>query len=224
MQGPVGRIVGQIKEKGFFLFHPSLANEAHGHVGESVGGVKPRPWIEGVIHEGQPPGRLRIHEVRSSGDDSEIFVKAPLQRPIVGVMIPQVPLARHQGVIATCLKHLGQSGALLVEVALVRLIGHGARGFRGFGHVPNPCLVRVKPCHEAGSRGAASAGIIKLGETQAALSQRVEMRRANFPSVATDVGITHIIHQNHDDVGPLPLLGVDVLHASIARQNPAARP
>ena len=42
---------------------------------------------------------------------------------------------------------------------------------------------------------------MKLGKAQTVGRQFVQMRRVNFTAVATDIRPTHVIHQDHEDVG-----------------------
>ncbi len=82
-----------------------------------------------------------------------------------------------------------------------------AGGFEDFGnrhHVfPQQglplVLARIQPRNQRGAGGGTFGAIVKLGKPQALGRQPVEMRRANFTAVTTDVRPSHVIaHDEHN--------------------------
>ena len=100
-----------------------------------------------------------------------------------------MPLAGHQRVVAPWLEDLRDRDAFTVEktaktldAAIVRL-GLG----RCVGHVPDPGLMRMQPGEQRRPRGAAAAGVVKLGEPEAIGGELVEVRSFDLPTVAADI-------------------------------------
>ena len=48
--------------------------------------------------------------------------------------------------------------------------------------------------------GVTLGGVVELGETQPALGQPVEVGSLDFPAIAADVGISHVIDHDQDNV------------------------
>ena len=61
--------------------------------------------------------------------------------------------------------------------------------------------MRIGSCEEAGTRGTTSAGVIELGESQSIARQTVEVGRFNLTTITTDIGPSHIIRHDNDDIG-----------------------
>ena len=106
-----------------------------------------------------------------------------------------MPLAGHVGAIACRLEGFRNGDAVAIQISAVTIkavIAH---------HVTDSCLVRVEPCEQRGAGGAATAGVVKLGEANPVLGESVEMGCLNFPAIASDVGPAHVIRHDEDDVG-----------------------
>jgi len=63
--------------------------------------------------------------------------------------------------------------------------------------------VRVEPGEERGPGGAASGGVVELGEADAVAGEGIEVWRVDFASVATDVGEADVVAEDDEDVGSL---------------------
>ena len=66
-----------------------------------------------------------------------------------------------------------------------------------------PAWWRISAGEQRGTGGAAAAGVVKLGETYAALSECVEIGRVDLCAVTANVAPPHVIGHGDDDVGPL---------------------
>jgi len=66
--------------------------------------------------------------------------------------------------------------------------------------VPDARLMRMQTRQERSPCRAASRGVVKLREPNAARRKGVQLRRLDFAAVTADVGITHVIGHNQDDV------------------------
>ena len=51
----------------------------------------------------------------------------------------------------------------------------------------------------------ALGGVVELGETQSAPGQLVEVGGFDFPAIAADIRVTHVIDHDENDVGPGPV-------------------
>ena len=129
-------------------------------------------------------------------------IEPPLPRPVVpraaGLDLGgDVPLAGHVRRVAGSVHHLGDGADVFVQVALVAgevAVAH---------HVPDAGLVRVSAGEQRGAGGAAAAGVVKLGEPHAALSECVEVGRVDLTAVTANIAPAHIIGHGDDDIGPL---------------------
>jgi hypothetical protein len=61
-------------------------------------------------------------------------------------------------------------------------------------------LVLVKTGEQGSPRRTTTSRVIELGEPESVLGKRVEVRGKDFPSIASDVGVPHVIRQNEHDV------------------------
>ena len=86
-----------------------------------------------------------------------------------------------------------------------RPASRGCRATRGASDRPgNPC----PPGGDRGpssmsARGAATRRVVELREANAALRERIDVRRGNLAAVAAEVGEAHVIHEDDEDVGAL---------------------
>ena len=106
-----------------------------------------------------------------------------------------MPLARHQRAIATGAQHFGNGDTIIAQVALI-----GARA-TVLHHVADAGLVGVETGQQRGAGGAAARAIVHLRAADAVTLHVIEIGRLNFGAIAADVGITHVIDQDDDDVG-----------------------
>ena len=110
----------------------------------------------------------------------------------------QVPLAGHHGAIPALPETLGQG----------RHVGQDSAAVTGnapiLGHVSHARLVLVNPAQQGRTRGAAAAGVVKLGKSQSIGGQLVQRRRFNLTAVTTEIRITRIISQDQNNIRLFP--------------------
>ena len=70
-------------------------------------------------------------------------------------------------------------------------------------HVSDACLVWVQSRQQRCARGAATRRVVELRESQSAVRQPVKVRRLHLAAVAAEVGITHVIVQNQQNIRSL---------------------
>ena len=73
--------------------------------------------------------------------------------------------------------------------------------------MPDPDLVRMESSHQGGPGWAASSAVVELGKAHAPLGQSVEVGGVDFTAMITEVGKTHVVYHDKDDVRPLGGLG-----------------
>ena len=61
--------------------------------------------------------------------------------------------------------------------------------------------VSVVTGKELGPGGVTLRGVVELGEAQTVLCELVEVGGLDFPAIAADVGVPHVIDHNQDKVG-----------------------
>ena len=127
--------------------------------------------------------------------------EATLKRPVelVGIAlwmrdIGDMPFADGVALITRGFQGLGNRDAALVQVAGVTF------ELPVLHHVPDARLMRIEAGEQRGTRGAAAGRVVELREPQAALCQRVQIRRVDLAAVATDVGKAHVIGKNVNNV------------------------
>ena len=54
------------------------------------------------------------------------------------------------------------------------------------------------------ARRPAAGCVVKLGEAQSVVREPIQVGRLNLATVTTDVGKTHVIRHDDQEVGPLP--------------------
>ena len=64
-------------------------------------------------------------------------------------------------------------------------------------------LVRVEAGQQRGPGRAAAPGVVELGELRAAFGEGVEVRGGNLTPIASDIGESHVVDHDQDDVGAL---------------------
>ena len=132
-----------------------------------------------------------------------MLVKPAVQR-VELLLAAQVPLADHPGDITRGFHAVGDRN--LVER---QAEGDGVAAGAGVQLVTKPLLIAAG--HQPGPRRTAHrARDVPVAETHRAFGQRVDVRGAyvlgTLPLIA-DVGIPLIIREDHDDIGPIRLLG-----------------
>ena len=70
-------------------------------------------------------------------------------------------------------------------------------------HVADAGLVRIEASEQAGPGRTAAAGVIELGEAEPGSSEPIKLRRLDLAAIAADVGVAHVIGEDHHDVGPV---------------------
>jgi hypothetical protein len=68
-------------------------------------------------------------------------------------------------------------------------------------HVPDSGLVGVEAGEQACPRRAATGGVIELREPQAVRGEVVEVRGADFPAIAPEVRVPHVVGQDDEGIG-----------------------
>ena len=128
-----------------------------------------------------------------------------------------MPLAGHVRLVARALQHFGNGLAPAIQVtpiSVVAIVSH---------HPANPGLMRVKTGEQTRSCRAASSGVVKLCETQSALCESIQRGRLNFTPITTDVGITHVICHDQNDIGSFIRSGKGGQNKSQQEEVPSAR-
>jgi hypothetical protein len=208
MHRPVCGGVGDVVEKGLVgSVLRVLANVSYRVVRDRVGVVPSSLrlvfWIVFGGDVGIVPGqRIRIEEGTRSVNRSKKAIKSTLPRPVRSVGIFQfiapvgcdMPFPCHVGSIASWFESLGNGDALPVEFSLVR--GKAVVP----GHVTHSSLVRVESRKQRSTCRAAAAGVVELGEANAIFCERIEVRGFDLASVATDIGPSHVIGHDQDDI------------------------
>ena len=199
------RGVGAEGEKGLSgcVRFPDIGDE---FVGVGPGGVKAlgerndfavlpvADLVEGVH------GRGVLEVAGRPGEEHE----GPVESPVRGAVLrglPEVPLAGDGGVVAGVPEDGGEVEDVLVEVPLVadpalEVVAHQAR------HAPEPGQVMVHPGkqHRPGRR--AGGGGVEAGEPQPRRGQGVQVRGPDLAAEGADVGVTEVVGDQHQDVGP----------------------
>ena len=218
VQRPVRRRVGHVQEerrrRGGRLRH-----HRHGVIADGVGEVIGLRLGGGVDEPVVAHHVGRVEVAAATAGHAVMGVEAALHRqrmvrragpPGLGavglVAAADVPLARHHGPVAAALQRLGDRDAVAAQVALV------LRDAVVAGHVADPRLVRVQPGEQRGARRTAARAVVRLREAQPRPRQRVQVRRGDLRTVASDVGIPQVVRQDHHEVGPPPRTPVRSLH------------
>ena len=173
-----------------------------GLVADGVGQEeRARGRVDALVVPGQRAGMV---VAAGAGDDAVEGVEAPLPGPVVLGTVAihvsgHVPLARHVGPVAGLPERLGDGHGIGVEVAGVAVDAVVVH------HVTDVGLVRVQPGQQRRPRGAAAGGVVELAEAQPARRQPVQVGGGDLAAVATQVREAHVVVEDHDDVGPVPI-------------------
>ena len=201
IQWPMRRVVSEVQKKGLVTGLACLGNVLASFISECVSSVKAIGSFNGTFSFRDDAISTRLEIVDRPRKAPIKLFKATTSGPAFGTIHAQVPFTRHHRLISRCAKNLRQRGAVLVQVAL---IGPFKSKWlpRRCGHVANTGLVRLQPGHQAGTCWTASPLVVELGKSQSTSSQRVDVRRFNFASIAANIRETHIVDQNHNHVRP----------------------
>ena len=200
MQRPVRRGVGDIlKERRIrvvLLVLPDIGDRliADG-VGVEEGRIVLGFVLDIVVAAGQ---RIRMIEAAGADDGAEEIVEAALQWPGIGRLGQagrDVPFAAEIGLVLFLLENLGDGDAALVQIAGI--------AFRpvAVGEDADPGLMRVQAGQQRGARRAAARGVVELRIAQAVGRQTVQIGCLDFAAVTADIGKSHVIVEDDQDVG-----------------------
>ena len=205
VHGPVGGGVGDVQEEGFGgVVALVFGDEPDGVVADGVGVVELGGTVFGVVERadgrvvaGQGAG---VEETAGAGDGAVVAVETALQGPVVFGTVGfdvagDVPFAEGVGAITGGFEGFGEGDAVAVEVAAV-----AGESFV-FHHVSDAGLVGVEARKQGGAGGTAAGGVVELGEAEAAGGEGVEGGGADFATVAAEVGESHVVGENDDEVG-----------------------
>ena len=92
-----------------------------------------------------------------------------------------MPFSGNQCPVASTSQHFPEGGPVLHVV-----VADGVGGVSG---------------QQLGPGCVAFSSVVKLLKPQATFGQHVQIGRLHFPTIATDVGVAHVIHHDQDDVG-----------------------
>ena len=203
---PVRRSIGEIKkERLLILLACVIGHVFHGVIGERIREVKPLRLVFGISVPRETfvvaLKILGVEIMRTSRDYAVVMIKSALQRPVVFFAVVfrverEMPFADSVCAVTRRTQHLCNRHATIVQFALITSVATIRC------HVPNACLMRIQTRHQRRSRGAATTGIVKLREAKPLARELVEIRRADFAAVTTQITPTHVIRKDNDDVGP----------------------
>ncbi len=128
---------------------------------------------------------VRVEEGTGPGHGAVEIVEAALNGAVLGGVSAEVPLAHHAGLVACRLEELGYGDLAVAEA------------------------IAVNPAEEGGPGGPAAGGVVELGEAETVFGQLVEVRGVDFAAEATEVGESHVVGQDDDDVGAVVGVGQD---------------
>ena len=133
-----------------------------------------------------------VDEDAAAFEHAEVLVEAPAHR-MMGLLVPQMPLADHAGPVAQRLHPVGQ-GRLIQAHA-------GAHVPAGRIELPTVTLL-VAAGHQPGPRRTAHRmADVARREANAARRQRVDVRgRDHLAAVDADVGVAEVVGQDQHDV------------------------
>lgn len=206
LERPVRRIVSQVQERGSSPIPTLLFQETDRMIRECVRRVKRSVrrafrLVDLPVADHDAARRLGLKEIHRAFDTAVELLEAPLQRPTIPIVVPQMPLAGHHRCIPVLLQHLGDRHALAIQLAAIcGRFGLAALRPRRLGHPADACLVRVQAGHQRGSCRTAAARIMELRKTHASASQRIQVGRRDLAAVIADVGKSQIIDQDDNDV------------------------
>ncbi len=199
MQRVMGGSVGEVENEGLILV--LILIKAVNRVGSKGIGMVEVLVRTGVAHNhlildgpashpglpftsrGPLPGsclETRIEKVAAPVGEPEIAIKATGGREWL-----LVPFSGNEGTVSNGTQDLAEGGTML--------------------HIVVTNRVGVVPGKQLRPGGVTLGGVVELCETQPALGQPVEVGSLDFPAIASDIRVTHVIDHDEDDVGPGPV-------------------
>ena len=200
----MGGIEGDIEEERLVVC--LLFQKADGMIGKGICGVIWKSWRRqlGVIKCKSPtPSRLQV-----AGGSSQYAIevlKPSLEWPFLLPVQAHMPFPRHVGMVTRIPKHLCHRHTITVQESHVTVLALVLGVFallqlRVFRHGTYACLMGIEPREQAGTSGTRASAIIELREPESLGSQRINVGCRNLTTIATDVGIPHIICHNENDI------------------------
>ena len=183
MQGEVRRREGEVVEEWFVgVLLGMLLQGVDGMVGDCVGNIELRT---------DRGGRL-LFVVEKMG----LEAKEPVIVDIVGAVEAvgerkpvDMPFSRMIGSVAHRFQHVRQQPGPIRPIPTL-----DAR------QTITPHLLGVIASKQSGPGRPAAGGVVKLGEAEPVPGQAVKMRSLYFTTVASEVGITHVVRHYEKDV------------------------
>ena len=194
MKRPVGGVVSHVEKEGFVLVI-CLYQEIDGIVGyrvsEIVGGVFVLLGTSLVV------SHQRVRRKVAVGPDNATIesIESSLTRKVREIVRGrgQMPFAAHVRSVTGASERLGKGRCTVGDVRLLQ-----PRPFSQFERE-----VALNPRHQGRSRRRAHVVCVEACEAHPTETQPVQVRGADFASVTAQVGVTHVVGHDHDDVGPL---------------------
>lgn len=200
-------VVGKVEEEGLVVL--LLFEESDGVVGESIGGVIWRAWSRKMhIVERQASTSTRLQIARGSSQDAIKMLEASLQRPFLFSVQSDMPFARHIGMVSCIAKHLGHRHAIAVQEPHISVLALMLGVFsvfklRVFRHCSDAGLMGIEACQQACSGGTGASAIVELREAKPSSGQSIDIGCRNLASVASNVGIAHVVSHDEQNVRTL---------------------
>ena len=205
VQRPVRRRMGQVEEERL-VGAATLLDHADRLVGDGVGEIEVgrrnfHPPV--VLHDA-----VGGEEMRDTIHDAVEAVEAALARcrpvhitdaPGVDQAGPEVtahmPLARHQRAVTRGPQQFGNRRRVVAQETLVR------RRSKIGAHVADTGLVRIQAGQQRRARRAATGAVVHRRQQHAVARHAIDMRCVDLGAHHTQVGKTHVVGQDEDDVG-----------------------
>lgn len=126
-------------------------------------------------------------------------IEASLEWPVVfgsaGVGVPsQMPLSDGVAAVAGWLEQFCESSSGGVQIAAI------GGEFAVFHHVADTSLVGIEAREQTGSGGAAAGGVVERLKPHTGGGEPIEGGSGDFATITADVGKTHIVTEDHDNV------------------------
>ena len=202
LERPMRSVESQVEEERTLVV--ALVDEFDGVVRDSIREVTPRfelrPLI--ILDERDLIAKVRgilrsifpgIVIIARPIDETIRTVEATLGRP-ADTIVANVPFPAEEGAISRFAQHLAESQRFAIQETLI------ARLSEIDIEVTDARAVGILAGNQRGAGRGADRVVVKFAETDTLLGEAVEVRRLNLRAVDTQVGITHIVHEDEDDV------------------------
>jgi len=185
--------MGEIEEEGLLFV---TANEVQTFVGQKIGQIS-----AGGVFGGRIGFEIEMPSRRAEG-----LVKTAFGGMVLGGFA-EVPFAEHAGDVASRLQGLGKGHLVQGQAGLIVHRPQGAAlpvKSVNASHRIDAGSGRVLTAQQRGARGGAiGAASVTGGQPQPLGGQPVNVRRLVIPAAVTgQVGVTQVIGQNENNVGP----------------------